>query len=97
MPFIGFTLFTLIHTDLLVSNTYTQYLSWGLLMIPGPFYIHLSWAPRWRILCLIEDNKYPFAGEPVTESERIMSQDEDFEVAGDDSEIMEVVESFEEE
>ena len=44
MPFIGFTLFTLIHTDLLVSNTYTQYLSWGLLMIPGPFYIHLSWA-----------------------------------------------------
>ena len=97
MPFIGFTLFTLIHTDLLVSNTYTQYLSWGLLMIPGPFYIHLSWAPRWRILCLIEDKKYPFAGEPVTESERIMSQDEDFEVAGDDSEIMEVVESFEEE
>jgi len=97
MPFIGFTLFTLIHTDLLVSNTYTQYLSWGLLMIPGPFYIHLSWAPRWRILCLIEDKKYPFAGEPVTESERIMSQDEDLEVAGDDSEIMEVVESFEEE
>lgn len=97
MPFIGFTLFTLIHTDLLVSNTYTQYLSWGLLMVPGPFYIHLSWAPRWRILCLIEDKKYPFAGEPVTESERIKSQDEDFEVAGDDSEIMEVVESFEEE
>ena len=97
MPFIGFTLFTLIHTDLLVSNTYTQYLSWGLLMIPGPFYIHLSWAPRWRILCLIEDKKYPFAGEPVTESERIMSQDEDLEVAGNDSEIMEVVESFEEE
>ena len=97
MPFIGFTLFTLIHTDLLVSNTYTQYLSWGLLMIPGPFYIHLSWAPRWRILCLIEDKIYPFAGEPVAESERIMSQDEDFEVAGDDSEIMEVVESFEEE
>ena len=97
MPFIGFTLFTLIHTDLLVSNTYTQYLSWGLLMIPGPFYIHLSWAPRWRILCLIEDKKYPFAGEPVTESERIMSQDEGLEVAGNDSEIMEVVESFEEE
>lgn len=97
MPFIGFTLFTLIHTDLLVSNAYTQYLSWGLLMVPGPFYIHLSWAPRWRILCLIEDKKYPFAGEPVTESERIKSQDEDFEVAGDDSEIMEVVESFEEE
>ena len=97
MPFIGFTLFTLIHTDLLVSNTYTQYLSWGLLMIPGPFYNHLSWAPRWRMLCLIEDKKYPFAGEPVTENERIMSQDDDLAVVGDDSEIMEVVESFEEE
>ena len=34
MPFIGFALFTLIHTDLLVNNTVTQYLAWGLLMIP---------------------------------------------------------------
>ena len=65
MPFIGFALFTLIHTDLLVNNTYTQYLSWGLLMIPGPLYIHLSWAPRWRLLCMIEDGYNPFKDMPA--------------------------------
>ena len=31
MPFIGFALFTMIHTDLIVKNDFTQYLSWGLL------------------------------------------------------------------
>ena len=93
MPFIGFTLFTLIHTDLLVSNTYTQYLSWGLLMIPGPFYIHLSWAPRWRILCLIEDGNNPFKDMPAKE----YLQEQEEEIASDDSDLMEVVESFESE
>ena len=97
MPFIGFTLFTLIHTDLLASNDYTQYLSWGLLMIPGPFYIHLSWAPRWRILCMIEDNKNPFSGAPETGKDYNNSHEGEPDVAGDDSELMEVVESFEEE
>ena len=23
-------------------------------------YVHLSWAPRWRLLCMIEDGKNPF-------------------------------------
>lgn len=93
MPFIGFTLFTLIHTDLLASNDYTQYLSWGLLMIPGPFYIHLSWAPRWRILCLIEDGNNPFKDIPAKE----YLQEQGEEIASDDSDLMEVVESFESE
>ena len=65
MPFIGFALFTLIHTDLLVNNTITLYLAWGLLMIPGPLYIHLSWAPRWRLLCMIEDGNNPFKDMPA--------------------------------
>ena len=94
MPFAGFTLFTLIHTDLLVSNSFTQFLSWGLLILPGPMYIHLSWAPRWRLLCMIEDGNNPFKGMPVTENER---STEVSDIAGDDSELVEVVESFEEE
>lgn len=94
MPFIGFTLFTLVHTDLLVSNTFTEYLSWTLLMIPGPMYVHLAWAPRWRLLCMIEDGSNPFEGMPHVEETR--SEDVS-DVAGNDSELIEVVESFEEE
>lgn len=91
MPFLGFALFTLIHTDLLVNNTYTQYLAWGLLMIPGPLYIHLSWAPRWRLLCMIEDGANPFENMPV---KQYINNEENEEVVTGDSEIMEVVESF---
>ncbi len=94
MPFLGFTLFTLIHTDFLVNNDYTQSLAWGLLMIPGPLYIHLSWAPRWRLLCMIEDGLNPFKDMPVKNYE--ISQEADDVVEGD-SELMEVVESFESE
>tara|TARA_B100001094_G_scaffold252506_2_gene250546 strand:+ start:731 stop:1345 length:615 start_codon:yes stop_codon:yes gene_type:complete len=94
MPFAGFTLFTLIHTDLLVSNSFTQFLSWGLLILPGPMYVHLSWAPRWRLLCMIEDGTNPFKGMPVIENERSTDVSD---MAGDDSELVEVVESFEEE
>ena len=93
MPFIGFTLFTLIHTDLLINTTVTQYLAWGLLMIPGPLYIHLSWAPRWRLLCMIEDGNNPFKDMPVKE----YLQEQEEEIASDDSDLMEVVESFESE
>ena len=94
MPFVGFTLFTLIHTDLLASNSFTQYLSWGLLILPGPMYVHLSWAPRWRLLCMIEDGNNPFKGMPVIENERSTDVSD---MAGEDSELVEVVESFEEE
>ena len=91
MPFIGFALFTLIHTDLLVNNTLTQFLAWGFLMIPGPMYIHLSWAPRWRLLCMIEDGNNPFKDMPAKD---YLKQQED-DIASDDSDLMEVVESFE--
>ena len=92
MPFIGFALFTMIHTDLIVKNDFTQYLSWGLLMIPGPVYIHLSWAPRWRLLCMIEDGGNPFENNPIKEYN---IQQESDKVSTDDSEIMEVVDSLE--
>ena len=92
MPFIGFALFTMIHTDLIVKNDFTQYLSWGLLMVPGPVYIHLSWAPRWRLLCMIEDGANPFENNPIKEYN---IQQESDTVVTDDSEIMEVVDSLE--
>ena len=92
MPFIGFALFTMIHTDLIVKNDYTQYLSWGLLMVPGPVYIHLSWAPRWRLLCMIEDGGNPFENDPIKEYN--LQQESDM-VVTDDSEITEVVDSLE--
>ena len=94
MPFIGFAFFTLIHTDLLVNNTITQYLSWGLLMIPGPLYIHLSWAPRWRLLCMIEDGKAPFAEMPA---KQYLQEQESDSMESDDTELMEVIEEFESE
>ncbi len=95
MPFLGFTLFTLVHTDLVASNMFTDYLSWGLLMVPGPMYIHLSWAPRWRLLCMIEDGKNPFGDSVVEEKDYSQAGvDEVSEVAGEDSELMEVIESF---
>ena len=93
MPFIGFALFTMIHTDLIVKNDFTQYLSWGLLMIPGPVYIHLSWAPRWRLLCMIDDGGNPFENNPIKEYN---IQQETEMASTDDSEIMEVVDSLEE-
>ena len=95
MPFIGFALFTLINTGLLVSNTFTQYESWGLLMIPGPLYIHLSWAPRWRLLCMIEDGVNPFQEMPV--DEYLNASENDDEIQTDDSDLIAVVESFESE
>ena len=94
MPFIGFALITLIHTDLLVNNTYSQYLSWGLLMIPGPLYIHLSWAPRWRLLCMIEDGIIPFAEMPA---KQYLKEQESDSIESDDTELMEVIEEFESE
>lgn len=94
MPFIGFTLVTLISTELMADNSITSFLSWCILMIPGPLYIHLSWAPRWRLLCMLEDGLNPFEGIEVVEKD--YSQDIS-EVAGEDEELIEVVEELDSE
>ncbi|MBT5183730.1 MAG: hypothetical protein HOM47_00970 [Euryarchaeota archaeon] len=91
MPFIGFTLVTLISTELMADNSIRSFLSWCILMCPGPLYIHLSWAPRWRLLCMLEDGLNPFEGIEVNEKD--YSQDIS-EVAGEDEELIEVVEDF---
>ena len=92
MPFIGFALLTLIHLE--IASTKLQFYSWVLLMLPGPLYVHMAWAPRWRLLCMVEDGKKPFA---ALEKSEVDKSQEVSEVVGDDSEIMEVVEGFDSE
>ena len=59
MPFIGLALLSIDRTD--IMSIY-PFVSWTLIMLPGPLYVHLSWAPRWRLLCMIDDGKNPFEG-----------------------------------
>ncbi len=49
IPFIGLLLFSIarIEPDLIGIS---DQLGWVLLIAPGPLYIHLSYAPRWRLL-----------------------------------------------
>ena len=49
IPFIGLVLFSVarIEPDLIGLS---DQIGWVLLIAPGPLYIHLSYAPRWRLL-----------------------------------------------
>ncbi|RAH13906.1 MAG: hypothetical protein CMB20_004115 [Methanobacteriota archaeon] len=92
MPFVGFTLLALLSTDLLSSSSILVWLSWVLLILPGTLYVHLSWAPRWRMLCMIDEGHYlPEASdeEDVTEDIEILIEE--------DSDLQEIVESMESE
>lgn len=89
MPFIGLALLTIDRTDIIEI---AAMISWIFLLLPGPMYVHLSWAPRWRLLCMIEDGKNPF--------ESMANEDkdyDDFEIdeSPEDTELMSVVEDFE--
>lgn len=57
MPFVGLALLIIDRVDFMTIN---PILCWLLILLPGPMYVHLSWAPRWRLLCMIEDGKNPF-------------------------------------
>lgn len=58
----------------------------ALILLPGPIYVHLSYAPRWRILRLMERGLDPFEGMRVT------VYSDDYPVAQEgDSEMDEVV------
>ena len=59
MPFVGFGLLTISHSGM---YDLPAYLYMFLLLLPGPMYVHLSWAPRWRLLCQLEDGANPFEG-----------------------------------
>jgi len=48
IPFIGLVLFT---TSILEPTLgIPEQIGWMLMLIPGPLYVHLSYAPRWRML-----------------------------------------------
>ncbi|RAH16533.1 MAG: hypothetical protein CMB56_000360 [Methanobacteriota archaeon] len=83
-PFLGLIILT---TSIGLKYTESWIISLGLFMMisPGPTYIHLSWAPRWRLLESLEEGSNPFEGirnnTPLNE----------------DLEISEIIESFSEE
>ena len=87
MPFLGLSIISILFVTEIESDLSEQttqwmiYIGWFLLLSPGPTYIHLSWAPRWRILCRLEDGLDPFEGElPEPESrDEETDSDDDFE------------------
>ncbi|MBN30087.1 MAG: hypothetical protein CMB34_05430 [Euryarchaeota archaeon] len=90
MPFVGLALLTVDRVGLVGVPSM---LVWALLLLPGPMYVHLSWAPRWRLLCMIEDGKDPFIGLQTKGEETIEAE----EMVGEDTEMLEVVDAFESE
>jgi len=90
MPFVGLALLSI---DRVGMMDMPSMLVWALLLLPGPVYVHLSWAPRWRLLCMIEDGKDPFVGLEVKVEDNIEAE----EMVGEDTEILEVVDAFESE
>ena len=88
MPFIGLALLSINRTDIIAIY---PFLSWTLILLPGPLYVHLSWAPRWRLLCMIDDGKNPFDG-----LENVEQEIKDYaKPSSIDSEIESVVDDFE--
>ena len=88
MPFIGLALLSINRTDIIAIY---PFLSWTLILLPGPLYVHLSWAPRWRLLCMIDDGKNPFDG-----LEKVEQEIKDYaKPSSIDSEIESVVDDFE--
>ena len=90
MPFIGLALLSI---DRVGMMDMPAMLVWALLLLPGPIYVHLSWAPRWRLLCMIEDGKDPFVGLEIKAEDTVEAE----EMVGEDTEMLEVVDAFDSE
>lgn len=91
MPFIGLALLTISLTGMLELPSS---LIWLLLLLPGPMYVHLSWAPRWRLLCQLEDDINPFEGLESDYNEQLNDAEE---IADGDEELLSVVNALEDE
>ena len=91
MPFVGIALLGMDYSNIL---DIPSGLSLFVLLLPGPAYVHLSWAPRWRLLCMIDEGVNPFDGVK-TYSEP--TEDSANNLAGEDLELLEVVDAFESE
>lgn len=90
LPFLGLIL---ISAQLSMSffDNYEWILNIGFifLVVPGPIYVHLSWAPRWRMLVMLEEGIEPFT-EQQLESTRNES-------GYDDADLEQAVEELESE
>ena len=93
MPFLGLALLSVDRVGMMTMPPWLVTLVWALLLLPGPVYVHLSWAPRWRLLCMIEDGKDPFVGMEIKPDESVEAE----EMVGEDTEMLEVVDAFESE
>ena len=91
MPFVGIGLLGLDYSNII---DIPSGISLFVLLLPGPAYVHLSWAPRWRLLCMIDEGVNPFEGVKIYAKPTQESADD---LAGDDTELLEVVDAFESE
>jgi hypothetical protein len=57
-PFVGIAALIGLWMDILPQ--FPESIAWIILLLPGPIYVHLSWAPRYRMLTMLEDGKDPF-------------------------------------
>ena len=91
MPFLGIALLGMDFSNVV---DVPSGISLFVLLLPGPAYVHLSWAPRWRLLCMLDEGVNPFDGMKVLPES---AQDSADEIAGEDLELLEVVDAFESE
>ena len=91
MPFLGIGLLGLDFSNVL---DIPAGLSLFVLLLPGPAYVHLSWAPRWRLLCMLDEGVNPFEGG---KNYPVSTKDSADEMAGEDIELLEVVDAYESE
>ena len=91
MPFIGIGLLGLDFSNIL---DIPSGVSLFVLLLPGPAYVHLSWEPRWRLLCMLDEGVNPFDDLKTYVEPR---QDSADNLAGEDLELLEVVDAFESE
>ena len=91
MPFLGIALLGLDFSNVV---DVPSAISLFVLLLPGPAYVHLSWAPRWRLLCMLDEGVNPFDGMKVLPES---AQDSADDMAGEDLELLEVVDAFESE
>ena len=85
LPFLGLLL---VSAQLSMSflEEYVFILNLGVLflIIPGPIYVHLSWAPRWRMLVLLDEGVEPFTDEQLESTTISESSDIDVEQVVDE-------------
>jgi hypothetical protein len=91
MPFVGFALLSISLTEML---TLPVSFIWLLLLLPGPMYVHLSWAPRWRLLRQLENGVNPFAHLDIDHRN---DSNEIEDITDGDEELLSVINALEEE